>query len=82
MSKKLVENEKRAIALQVMLTATERLAEKRREANRPYEISQMSDVDIKIEKEQTQKELLNFEKLFGRVKTKEERQIATALYDR
>ena len=67
---------------EVMLTATERLADKRREANRPYEISQMSEVDIKIEKEQTQKELLNFEKLFGRVKMKEERQIAGDLYDR
>ncbi|XP_063713363.1 uncharacterized protein LOC134841359 [Symsagittifera roscoffensis] len=67
---------------QCIQTSMSKLADKRREANRPYDIGKMTEVEAKIEKEQTQKELLGFEKMFGRAKTAEERQIVTELYDR
>ena len=67
---------------QTIQASMSKLAEKRREANRPFDIEQMTEVEAKIEKEQTQKELLNFEKVFGRAKTAEERHIVTELYDR
>ncbi|CAG2171279.1 unnamed protein product, partial [Oppiella nova] len=58
------------------------IEEKRKQANRPEILDQMSTEEIQEEKLTLQKSLLRFEALFGRPTTKAEREIVRPLYDR